>query len=237
MNNLERFDLRYVLLIAMMLVVPVFVYGQQPTTADRVAAFKQSLGQNKVRLSKYQWIETTTVMLKGEVKSVKQKQCYYGPDGKVQKVDITPPAPAAQPSGGRLKQRIVAHKKEELTDYMKEAVALIEQYVPPDPELIQFSKATNNIQVTPPNQSGVLRVNIPNFIKTGDLLSGGLNVLNNSIADINVSTFVDSPKDVVTLAVNFSTLPDGTSYSGRTVLDAQAKDVKVVVENSGYRPR
>lgn len=225
-----------VFLFAMMLVVPVFVFGQGPSTADRVAAFKQSLAQNKVRLARYQWIETTTVSLKGDVKSVKQKQCYYGADGKVQKVDITPPAPPEQPSGGRLKQRIVANKKEELTDYMQQAVATIEQYVPPNPELIKYSKETNNIQVTPPNQSGVLRVNIPNFIKAGDLLSGGLNALNNSITDINVSTYVDDPKDAVTLAITFSLLPDGTSYTGRSVLDAKSKNITVVVENSGYRP-
>ena len=224
-------------LFAVLLIIPGAVYGQGPTTEERVAAFKQSLGQNKVRLSKYQWIETTTVMLKGEVKSVKQKQCYYGADGQVQKVDITPPAPPAQPSGGRIKRRIIENKKEELTDYMNEAVALIGQYVPPNPELIKYNKATNNIMVTPPNQSGVLRLNIPNFIKTGDLLSGGLNVLSNSIVDVNVSTYVDEPKDVVTLAINYSTLPDGTSYAGRTVLDAKSKNVKVVVENSGHRSR
>ena len=197
---------------------------------------RQSLAQNKVRLSRYQWIETTTVSYKGDVKSVKQKSCYYGADGKIQKVDITPPAPPEQPSGRRLKQKIVANKKEEMTDYMQQAVALIGLYVPPDPGLIQYSKETNNIKVTPPDQNGVVRINIPNFLKSGDLLSGGLNAMNNSITDINVSTYVDSANDVVTLAVTFSQLNDGTSYAGRSVLNAPSKNINVLVETSGYRP-
>jgi len=39
----------------------------------------------------------------------------------------------------------------------------------------------------------------------------------------------------VTLNVRFATLTDGSSYSAEVVLGAQAKNVKVVVTNSGYR--
>jgi hypothetical protein len=31
-------------------------------------------------------------------------------------------------------------------------------------------------------------------------------------------------------------LPDGTSYIAQTTLDAKAKNIRVVVENSGHRP-
>ncbi len=40
------------------------------------------------KLAQYQWIETTVISLKGEEKSRKQNQCYYGADGKVQKVPV-----------------------------------------------------------------------------------------------------------------------------------------------------
>lgn len=32
------------------------------------------------------------------------------------------------------------------------------------------------------------------------------------------------------------TLNDGTSYTAQTTLDAKAKNIRVVVENSGHRP-
>jgi hypothetical protein len=42
--------------------------------------------------------------------------------------------------------------------------------------------------------------------------------------------------DVVTLAVQMSSLPDGAIYAGQTTLEAKAKNITVVVQNSGYRP-
>ena len=53
---------------------------------------------------------------------------------------------------------------------------------------------------------------------------------------INVATYLDKPEEAVTLDVRFSTLTDGTSYTAQTTLDAKAKNIRVVVENSGHRP-
>jgi predicted dinucleotide-binding enzyme len=46
---------------------------------------------------------------------------------------------------------------------------------------------------------------------------------------------MDEPKDVVTLAVQFSSLPDSTNYVQQTVLDATAKKLVVTTTNSDYR--
>ena len=40
----------------------------------------------------------------------------------------------------------------------------------------------------------------------------------------------------MTLDVRFGTLSDGTSYTAQTTLDAKAKNIRVVIENSGHRP-
>jgi len=40
----------------------------------------------------------------------------------------------------------------------------------------------------------------------------------------------------VTLNVRFAALSDGTSYTAQTALEAKAKNIRVVVENSGHRP-
>lgn len=208
---------------------------QQPASQERVAAFKKTLQQNQVRLRGYEWIETTTVMLKGEVKSQKQNRCYYGADGKVQKVQISSSPAAGEPSGGRLKRRIVAKKKEEMTDYMERAVSLIHRYVPPEPEMIQFAKDNNkaHFDVFEPNK--VIRLNLNDIIKVGDLMTATLDVQANVILNIDVSTFLEDAQDGIKLAVAFQQLPDGTNYSGRTTLDAKSKDIKVIVENTGHR--
>jgi len=230
----------YSLLLAVVLILPGIALGQSPATQEHVAAFKQSLAKNKEALKKYQWVETTTVSMKGEVKSVKQNACYYGADGKIQKTPMGEPAaaPAEQSSGrrGRLKAKVIANKKEELTEYMKAAVDLVGQYVPPNPDLIKYSKETNNIKVEQVEPNKVIRLSFPSFIKKGDLLSATLNLVSNSIVDVNISSYLESEKDQITLSVVFSQLSDGTSFTGKTTLKAPAKNVVVVVENSGYRP-
>src|SRR5580765_6010336 len=87
-----------------------------PTGQDRVAALKQSLGSSMAALRKYEWMETTVVSMKGEEKSRKQNRCYYGADGKVQKVPVesAPAAPAKDKRGVRGK--VVENKKEEIGD-------------------------------------------------------------------------------------------------------------------------
>ncbi len=219
--------------------VPVAISGQETEQQKRVTDFKQAVQKSMAGLRKYEWIETTTVMLKGEVKSQKQNRCYYGADGKIQKVamgDVGPPPPQ-QPSGrrGRLKSRVIAKKKEEMSEYMKQAVDLVHQYVPPDPARIQTAKDSKKVEVAPVEPERVVRVSFHDFIKPGDLLSADLNVQSNAILDVKVSTWLEDQQDGITLTVAFSQLPDGTSYSNRTTLDAKSKDIKVVVENSGHR--
>lgn len=56
------------------------------------------------------------------------------------------------------------------------------------------------------------------------------------ISSIHVNTYLDEPKDVVTLAVNFASLADGTNYVQQSVLNATAKKLMVTTTNSDYRP-
>jgi hypothetical protein len=47
---------------------------------------------------------------------------------------------------------------------------------------------------------------------------------------------MEKPDDAVTLAVKLGTLDDGTTYTAQTTLDAKAKAMQVVIQNTGYRP-
>jgi hypothetical protein len=96
---------------------------------------------------------------------------------------------------------------------------------------------TKKVAVEPVEPNRVVRVSFHDFIKAGDLLAATLNVQSNAILEVKVSTWLESQKDGITLAVGFSQLPDGTSYSSRTILNAKSKEIKVVVENGGHRQR
>src|ERR1700751_6149147 len=80
-------------------------FAQGPDNAaakqEKIAALKQSLADNQAALKQYTWTETTQISLKGEGKKQEQKQCQYGPDGKVQKTPIQGAnQPQQQASGG-----------------------------------------------------------------------------------------------------------------------------------------
>ena len=213
-----------------------------PSPDEMVAGLKKNLADSAKRLRQYEWTETTAISLKGEEKARKQQRVFYGADGKLTKLPIGEPKPQAQAPqrggggrGGRVKEQIVENKKEDMQEYMEQASALIHKYVPPDPALIQKAKDAGGMKVTPPQQ-GKVRVEFRDYVQKGDLLAIDVDAKALLLAALNVATYLEKPEDVVTLDVRFGTLTDGTGYTARTTLDAKAKNLTVVVENSGHRP-
>lgn len=195
-------------------------------------ALKASLAASKAILKQYEWVETTVVRVKGEEKSRQMSKCYHGADGEVQKIPLTTPPPAEKKRG--LRGRIAEAKKEELTDYMKEAVALVKQYVPPEAVLIERAKAAGKASVTPlPGQRA--RLTFLDYLKPGDSFALELDLANNRPVEAKVSTYLDSKEDAVALDVKFNTLDNNATYPSQTTLNAPTKNLSVSVENSGYR--
>jgi hypothetical protein len=215
--------------------------AQSPATPDQVvAALKQNLAESQKRLRQYEWIETTVISLKGEEKSRKQQRVYYGADGKLTKVPIGEPQPEAAGGGGgrrggRVKERVVENKKDDMKDYMERAAALVHQYVPPNPAQIQKVKDAGKLTVTP-TEPGRARLEFADYLQPGDRLGIVINAAANSLASLNVATYLDEPNEVVTLDVKFGALTDGTSYTAETAFEAKAKNIRVVIQNSGHKP-
>jgi hypothetical protein len=237
-----------VVVLTVLLVAAIRAQQSDATSAqqakqEKVAALKQSLAENQAALKSYSWTETTQISLKGEVKKQEQKQCQYGPDGKVQKTAMPGAEPASQPEpesggrgrrGGAAKKAIVEKKVGELKDYMQQVAALVHEYVPPDPQKIQAAQAAGNVSAQP--SGGVTTLTIKNYNKPGDSLALGFDPAAKKIRTYTVNSFLKDPKDdPVNLAVTFASLPDGTNYSEQSVLDAPGKKIEVKVTNSGYK--
>ncbi len=107
-NNHSR-RRRFLTVAAVALLAAVQAMPQDAQLQEKLAALKQIAAENKQRLHQYKWIETTQLTLKGDQKPPTQSSCMYGPDGQVQKTPIGPPP--QEPSGGRLKERIIEKKK------------------------------------------------------------------------------------------------------------------------------
>jgi len=216
-----------------LMLTPAIVRSQSSAMEQRVAALKQSVARDQQNIRQYEWIETTVITLKDEEKSRQQKQCYYGAEGSLQKVKVSATPPPKKKRG--LRGRIAENKKEELTDYMKQAVALVKSYVPPDPVRIQAVKDAGKVSLDLPGGGKGARVNLRDYAKPGDVLSVEVDPASNRVMGLTVATYLDDAKDTVTLDVRFSALQDGTGYPATEVLVANAKNLSVNVTNSGYR--
>jgi hypothetical protein len=123
----------------------------------------------------------------------------------------------------------------DISAYMEKAVALVKSYMPPVPEKLQALKDAGKMSVDflPGGQN--LRLNFADYQLPGDKLSISLDMATNKPLDFGVASYIDDPKDSVTLAVTVGALPDGTGYADKTTLVAKAKEIQVVVTKSGFR--
>ena len=234
--NINFSNKRTLLIAAAMLAATVPAIAQAGAGADlqqKLAAVKQSLAENQQKLHQYQWKETTQLTLKGDPKPPSQSACQYGPDGKVQKTPLT--APPAPPSGGRMKQKVIANKKEEMKDYMGQVKALLAKYVPPNPQSMQQAFQSGKASLNPNASSGVAQIVFKDYALAGDQMTLSFDTATKKISSVNVNTYLDDPKDAVTLAIQFASLPDSTNYVQQTVLDATAKKLVVTTTNSDYK--
>jgi hypothetical protein len=209
----------------------------------KVAELKQSLAANQKALHQFIWVETTEISLKGEVKKTERKECRYGSDGKVVKIDIAggppPPAPSPQGGGGRrrdgaVKKKVIANKVEDLKEYMSDVATLVKQYVPPDPGKIQAAAQSGKVAMDNKSTPGITELAFTDYAVPGDRLAIALNSAAKQLAGVNVSSVLGKDKDPVTLAVRFASMPDGVNYPTETVLVAKAKQIQVKITNSGH---
>lgn len=192
------------------------------------------MASSQTMLRQYEWIETTTVSVKGEEKSRKQERCYYGADGKLTKVLLTDESAPEDKKRGLL-GKIAEHKKEEVKDSMYEALDIVHFYLPVDQDKIQRAKDAGKVLVKMTEPGKRARLVFSDYWQTGDSLSVDVDLTNNHPLAAHVNSYIDSPKETVTLSVTFGSLNDGSTYPSEAVLDVQEKNLNVTIENSGYR--
>ena len=118
---------------------------------------------------------------------------------------------------------------------MAAAGQLIQQYLPPNPAQIQAAKAAGNVAVKPLDAK-IVQLAFTNYLQKGDSMAILIDAAANQLVGLALTTYLEKPEDVVTLDVHFASLTDGTRHVAQTVLDAKAKNIRVVVENTGCRP-
>lgn len=208
--------------------------AQNPQLQEKLAEIKQSQAANSQKLAQYTWKEQETISIKGEVKDTKLFQVQMGPGGQQQKTEINDQK--AQQSGGRegrVKQRAVQHVSDEYQQYGQQISALAKQYVPPDSQKMQQAFAQGNISLQP--GEGSVSLVIKNYVKPNDSMTLVINSQTKALTSVNIASYLDDPKDAVTISVQFSQLPDGTNYASNILINGVSKHLTVNEQNMNYQ--
>ena len=200
----------------------------------RLAEVKVASAANKQALSHYNWQESVTTSIKGEVKKQQLFLVNVGPDGQQQKSEIN--AQPAQASGGPLKRHIVAKKTAEMKDYGGQIADLARRYTQPDPERLQQALQQGNISMQLGGGPTMVTLIIKNYIKPNDSVTLVFNKQLKAIQSIHVASYLDDPKDAVTIGAQFAKLPDGTNHVTSSQINGASKQLSVVTQNSNYQP-
>lgn len=226
---------RLKILITGFALLALYAWPQNPEIQQRVAEVKQAAAQNKQALSHYSWQEQQSIAVKGNVKDTKMFQVRLGPDGKPQKEELSN---MPQSSGGRqhgLAHHIKEKKGEEYKEYGEQIAALAQQYAQPDPVALQQAFQKGNVMLGSAGDPGQVKMVISNYIKPNDKVTLIFNRQAKAIQSMQVQSYLNDPKDAVTINAQFSQLPDGTNHVATMQINGESKQLVITSQNSNYQ--
>ena len=210
---------------------PAMAQSQQ--MADKLMAIKDAQAANKQKLAQYIWTETETIAIKGDVKDTKTYQVQMV-NGQQQKTLVNDQkASSGGGREGRVKEHVIEKKTEEYQEYGQSIGALAKQYTTPNPEALMQAKQAGNISLQP--GSGTVSLVIKNYVKQGDSMTMTVSEQTHSPVGVQVNSYLNDPKDAVTISAQFAQLPDGTNHVATTTIDGVSKQLTVNEQNSNYQ--
>ncbi len=207
---------------------PASPQGMNP---QQVAA---TIKANAQALKTFTYQQRMQLQLKGETKKVTLNQMSYDMYGNEQKTLLSEQPPAdAQPSGGRLKQRVVAKKTGEFKDMMQEIAALVKSYTELPPEQLQAALKQGSFSQGQGDMQGAIQIQMQNVIQQGDSLTIWIDRTAMLFRRAVIATTYEG--NPVTATANYAMLPTGQVYMAQTILNYPKKEVVVEIDNSNYQ--
>ncbi len=228
----KRVALALVVTLASTVLLGVAAMAQSPQMVDKLIAIKTAQDANKQKLARYTWQETETISIKGDVKDTKVYQVQMV-NGKPQKTLVNDQKAQSGGRQGRVKERVVEKKKEEYQEYGQSISALAKQYTTPNPEALMQAKQAGNLSLQP--GAGTVSLVIKNYVKPGDSMTLTISEQTHSPVSAQVNSYLDDPKDAVTISAQFAQLPDGTNHVATTTINGVSKQLTVNDQNSNYQ--
>jgi hypothetical protein len=228
------------------LLLTVFLFAatiSQFVSASRESAAPQGMDPQQVAatikantqaLKAFSYQQRMQLGLKGETKKVTLNQMSHDMNGNLQKTLLSEqPSADAQPSGGRIKRRVVARKTGEFKEMMEEISALVKSYTELPPERLQASLKQAALSPGQDDMAGSVQIVMRNVIHTGDSMTIWIDSTAMLFRRVLIATTYDGSP--VTITANYANLPSGHTYMAQAILNYPKKEVVVQIDNSNYQ--
>lgn len=175
--------------------------------------------------------------VKGEQKKEELYNVQLGPDGKPQKTPLDPNSVSdSDRQHHGLRGRIKEKKIDEYKEYAESIKTLIEQYIPPDKDMLQQSYQQGNVMIGPmAGQPNEYRVVVTNYVKPGDNMTIVMDKATLSLVSVSISTYLTDTSDAVNVSVQFARLPNGGPFHVATeTINGVSKQLTIELINSNY---
>jgi hypothetical protein len=211
--------------------------AQNPEMQQRVAEVKESMAVNKQLLAQYTWMEQDIISIKGEEKKEELYNVQLGPDGKPQKTPVDPSSVSDDDRRRRgLRGRIIEKKTEEFKEYGEQIKTVVQQYVPPDKDMLQQAYQQGNVMMGPVGGApGEYRLVISNYVKQGDNMTLVMSKAQKSLVSLSIATYLNDPSDAVKVNVQFARIPNGPNHVTTETIDGVSKQLTITIQNSNYQ--
>lgn len=218
------------------LVAPRPAATQNSQVQQSVSEVKESAARSKQALAQYRWQQQETVSIKGKQKKQDIFQVELGPEGKPLKIPMAQDNSASgseRPHGW--KHKLAEKKTGEFEEYAQQIKELAQSYAQPDPGRLQQAYQQGNVSIAAGGAPSDVRLVIHDYVKPGDSVTFSLNREQKELQGIEVSSYLNNPKDAVTLNAQFERLPDGTNHLSDMLVNGVSKQVTVTIKNFNYQ--
>ena len=199
--------------------------------AGRVAYSQQdAMKQNALALRQYTWKSQTQIRKEGEVKATKLFSSRYAADGTVVQLLIEENS-ASLPKFG-IRGMVAKKKKEDAQKLIEALQRLAKSYGELPPAKMQAFMKTANATLETNAPQPLLRLESANVLQPGDSMIVWLDANTRRQRRVEINSSLDEKP--VRIVTEFKDLPNGPTYTARSVVDYPREELTLTMENFDY---
>jgi len=219
-------------LLALAIAVDLLARGQAASGLD----VWKKLKANGETLKQYSYKRRTEVTLKGELRGARVDLVRYV-NGRKETIPLEAPvrnsaSRDARGIRGKIVERKVKEKREELKAEVEKLQELMSSYLSPDSEAMVALLRDGSVSRAGSGADADLVFTAAGFKRPSDTFKVVWNVAKHQPLRIEIRVQADGRP--VQLNIDYSTLPDGTFYPARTVIHAPKKELVLTVTTFDY---